>query len=268
MSDYSSDAPAGPEARCNKDKHEFIYVMVQGGWMATIKTIPIFTLDLVLFPRQELQLRVFEPRYKQLVDDCMLGDRQFGVCLIKEGGSVLGWSMPHNIGTLAKIVRCEDVGLDGMQLRIETMGRNPFRIRRLIDPSIPQPSDYDPMSEEGHRSVHEANDAAGSGGKMYIRAEVEILQEIDGTVPLAAWENLVFLWKKKVGARAKPGEMPPSALDEMLKRFYLVTETPTTEYVYSLCALGSSVPSELQHILESTSIDELLVRATSLMDAA
>jgi Lon protease-like protein len=48
--------------------------------MAETKIIPIFPLDLVLFPRQELPLRVFEPRYKQLVDDCMLGDGQFGVC--------------------------------------------------------------------------------------------------------------------------------------------------------------------------------------------
>ena len=42
--------------------------------MTETKIIPIFPLDLVLFPRQELPLRVFEPRYKQLVDDCMLGD--------------------------------------------------------------------------------------------------------------------------------------------------------------------------------------------------
>jgi len=41
--------------------------------MSEKKIIPIFPLDLVLFPRQELPLRIFEPRYKQLVDDCMLG---------------------------------------------------------------------------------------------------------------------------------------------------------------------------------------------------
>ena len=52
--------------------------------MSENKIIPIFPLDLVLFPRQELPLRIFEPRYKQLVDDCMLGDGQFGVCLIDE----------------------------------------------------------------------------------------------------------------------------------------------------------------------------------------
>ena len=62
--------------------------------MSETKIIPIFPLDLVLFPRQELPLRIFEPRYKQLVDDCMLGDGQFGVCLIDEQSSVNGWNSP------------------------------------------------------------------------------------------------------------------------------------------------------------------------------
>ena len=50
--------------------------------MGEIKIIPIFPLDLVLFPNQELPLRIFEPRYKQMIDDCMLSNKEFGVCLI------------------------------------------------------------------------------------------------------------------------------------------------------------------------------------------
>ena len=73
-----------------------------------------------MFPRQELPLRVFEPRYKQLVDDCMLGDGQFGVCLIDETNSVSGWNSPKLVGTIAKITKCQDVELDGLQLHIET----------------------------------------------------------------------------------------------------------------------------------------------------
>ena len=98
--------------------------------MSETKIIPIFPLDLVLFPRQELPLRIFEPRYKQLVDDCMLGDGQFGVCLIDEQNSVNGWNSPKLVGTIAKISKCEDVELDGLQLHIETMGRNSFRIKK------------------------------------------------------------------------------------------------------------------------------------------
>ena len=103
--------------------------------MTETRIIPIFPLDLVLFPRQELPLRIFEPRYKQLVDDCMLGDGQFGVCLIDEHNSVNGWNSPKLVGTIAKISKCEDVELDGLQLHIETMGRNSFRIKKIIPPS-------------------------------------------------------------------------------------------------------------------------------------
>ena len=103
--------------------------------MSETKIIPIFPLDLVLFPRQELPLRIFEPRYKQLVDDCMLGNGQFGVCLLDENNSVNGWNSPKLVGTIAKITKCEDVELDGLQLNIETIGRNSFKIKKIIPPS-------------------------------------------------------------------------------------------------------------------------------------
>ena len=98
--------------------------------------MPIFPLDLVLFPRQELPLRIFEPRYKQLVDDCMLGDGQFGVCLVDSSNVISGWNGPKPIGTIAKITKCEDVDIDGMQLQIQTMGRSKFKIKKIIPPSI------------------------------------------------------------------------------------------------------------------------------------
>ena len=99
--------------------------------MTHTKIIPIFPLDLVLFPRQELPLRIFEPRYKQLVDDCMLGDGQFGVCLIDQSNLLNGWNAPYLIGTIAKITKCKDIELDGMQLHIETLGRNKFKINKM-----------------------------------------------------------------------------------------------------------------------------------------
>ena len=49
--------------------------------MSETQILPIFPLDLVLFPNQDLPLRIFEPRYKQMVDDCMLEGKEFGICL-------------------------------------------------------------------------------------------------------------------------------------------------------------------------------------------
>lgn len=229
------------------------------------KVIPIFPLDLVLFPRQELPLRIFEPRYKQLVDDCMLGDGQFGVCLIDEGNSVNGWNSPHMVGTIAKITKCEDVEMDGLQLHIETLGRNSFRIKKIIPPSISQPENYDPLSVEGHQQISEMHEKVGTEEKMYIRAEVEMIPEIDENISLEQWEKLVDLWKKKVIKQALPQVVEPHSLDHVLEQYYLTTDTPTIDYVYSLSALGAKDPDELQPILEATSMEDLIPKVEELL---
>jgi len=229
------------------------------------KIIPIFPLDLVLFPRQELPLRIFEPRYKQLVDDCMIGDGQFGVCLIDENNSINGWNSPKLVGTIAKILKCEDVELDGLQLHIETLGRNSFKIKRIIPPSISQPENYDPLSVEGHQQISELHEKIGIDEKMYIQAEVEMIPEIDENISLEKWEELVELWKKKIIKQALPQVVDSHSLDHILKQYYLNTDTPTIDYIYSLSAIGAKDPNELQPILEATTMDELIKRVEELL---
>ena len=233
--------------------------------MAETKIIPIFPLDLVLFPRQELPLRIFEPRYKQLVDDCMLGDGQFGVCLIDENNSVNGWDSPKMVGTIAKISKCEDVELDGLQLHIETIGRNSFKIKKIIPPSISQPANYDPLSVEGHQEISNIHEKVGTEEKMYIQAEVEMIPEIDENISFEKWKKLVELWKKKIITQSLPQVVEPHSLDHVLEQYYLITETPTIDYIYSLSAIGAKDPNELQPILEATTMDELIKNVEELL---
>ena len=40
--------------------------------------IPLFTLDSLLLPGDEMMMRVFEPRYKQMLDDVTLSDLPYG----------------------------------------------------------------------------------------------------------------------------------------------------------------------------------------------
>lgn len=233
--------------------------------MTQTKIIPIFPLDLVLFPRQELPLRIFEPRYKQLVDDCMLGDGQFGVCLIDETNSINGWNSPKMVGTIAKITKCSDVELDGLQQHIETLGRNSFRIKKIIPPSVAQPANYDPLSVEGHQEISDLHEKIGTEEKLYIQAEVEMIPEIDESISIEKWEKLVELWKKKIVTQALPQVVEPHALDHVLEQYYLATDTPTIDYIYSLSALGAKDPNELQPILEATTMDELLQKVEELL---
>ena len=233
--------------------------------MNQTKILPIFSLDLVLFPRQELPLRIFEPRYKQLVDDCMISDGQFGVCLVDSRNKIRGWDAPKSIGTIAKITKCEDVEMDGMQLHIQTLGRSKFKIKKIIPPSIPLPENYDPYSIEGHQRVSNLNEKSDDNEKMYLKAEVELIPEIDEHISLTQWEGLVNLWKKKTIQLAKPQVIDSHALDHILEQYYLKTETPTIDYVYSLAALGAEDPTQLQPILEANSMEELIQEFQKLM---
>lgn len=90
--------------------------------------VPLFPLATVLFPRGPLELRVFEPRYLDLVRECTRADSAFGVCLILEGEEVGATATPAAIGTLARIVDfyTSEEGLLG--IRVE--GGERFRVER------------------------------------------------------------------------------------------------------------------------------------------
>jgi len=195
----------------------------------------------------------------------MLGDGQFGVCLIDQNNMISGWNAPKTIGTIAKITRCEDVELDGMQLHIETVGRNKFKIKKIIPPSLGLPENYDPYTPAGHKAISASHEKAGTDKKLYIQAEVELVPEIDDDVSLEKWEKLVSLWKDKIVSQALPQVVEPHALDHVLEKYYLTTDLPTVDYVYSLSALGAKDPNDLQPILESNTIDDLLANVEKLM---
>ncbi len=65
--------------------------------------LPLFPLNAVLFPGSPLSLRIFEPRYLDLVRDCSRTGSGFGVCLILEGREAGEPAVPAAIGTLARI---------------------------------------------------------------------------------------------------------------------------------------------------------------------
>ena len=71
----------------------------------------MFPLGAVLFPGAILPLHVFEPRYRQLMTDCLAGDGRFGVVLISRGSEVGGGDQRVSVGTEASIekaARLED----------------------------------------------------------------------------------------------------------------------------------------------------------------
>lgn len=65
--------------------------------------IPLFPLNAVLFPGGALPLRIFEPRYLDMVSDCMKSDSRIGVILIEDGKESGAAAKAHDIGTISFI---------------------------------------------------------------------------------------------------------------------------------------------------------------------
>lgn len=75
------------------------------------RELPMFPLEVTLLPDDDLPLRIFEPRYSQLVSDCMASDDPvFGVVLIAAGREVGGHDVRNDVGTLARIVEHQAFG--------------------------------------------------------------------------------------------------------------------------------------------------------------
>lgn len=86
--------------------------------------IPIFPLGIVVYPGEDLNLHIFEPRYKQLIKECHEQKKPFGI------PSVIDNKVQEN-GTLVQITEMTKVYESG-EMDIKTQGVQVFRILELI----------------------------------------------------------------------------------------------------------------------------------------
>ena len=92
-------------------------------------TIPIFPLpNVVLFPNVFLPLHIFEPRYRQMVDDALKGDRIIGMVLMRPGweGNYEGRPAVYPVGCAGVITHAERLP-DG-RFNIVLRGMEKFRL--------------------------------------------------------------------------------------------------------------------------------------------
>jgi len=96
--------------------------------------LPLFVLDVVLFPGAPLPLHVFEPRYRRLLADCLEGDRRFGIAPPAEPGEV---PEPGAVGCVAE-VRAVQPRPDG-RADIVVVGVERFTVRSVREASSETP---------------------------------------------------------------------------------------------------------------------------------
>ena len=88
--------------------------------------LPLFPLNLVLFPGMPLPLHIFEERYKAMIGDCLRNNAPFGVSLIRSGQEVGSPADPHRTGTTARVLRSEL--LEEGRMNILTKGERRYEI--------------------------------------------------------------------------------------------------------------------------------------------
>ena len=93
--------------------------------MASIDSLPLFPLGLVLYPGEQLPLHIFEERYKDLAHYCTEHDVPFGIVLVEDGSLA-------EMGTTARI---EDVAkqYDDGRMDIVVVGEERFRLESIYD---------------------------------------------------------------------------------------------------------------------------------------
>ncbi len=105
-----------------------------------MEEIGLFPLGLVLLPTERLPLHIFEPRYRELIDECLDEEREFGLLLADDEGL-------HEIGTRAAVVDVLE-RLDDGRLNVVVEGRERFRLRGLTSGRSFQTGEVEPVRDD------------------------------------------------------------------------------------------------------------------------
>src|SRR4051812_39868350 len=86
--------------------------------------IPIFPLGIVVYPGEQLNLHIYEPRYKQLINECHQENKVFGIPSIID-------SRMQDYGTVVRITEITTIHENG-EMDIKTEGNQVFRVLEII----------------------------------------------------------------------------------------------------------------------------------------
>lgn len=148
--------------------------------------LPLFPLDVVLFPGIPLPLHIFEPRYKEMIGECLAQHRMFGVVRVVEQGLA-------EVGCTAEIITVVKEYSDG-RLDLVTEGRGRFEVVRV--------------NQE----------------RSFLQAEVLMIDDEPGTPSQAVSERAIQLHSELLAIAGAKQDLSPA--DPALLSFYLAGSLP------------------------------------------
>ncbi len=159
--------------------------------------LPMFPLSAVVFPHACMPLHVFEPRYREMLRDCLAGDPCFGIVLIERGSEVGGGDQRSLLGTRCVITKALEL-TDGRWL-LEVRGEalieverwlpdDPYPVALVAEPfPVPDPEDPGPLLGVATQRVRRARALlAEHGGAPAVPPDFAL--DGDGDAEVASWQ--------------------------------------------------------------------------------
>ncbi len=148
--------------------------------------LPLFPLDVVLFPEAPLPLHIFETRYREMIGECVAGKLPFGVVRSKEDALA-------EIGCTAEVIAITKKHEDG-RMDILTLGRRRFEVGEL--------------NQE----------------RSFLRADVAYFEDEPGAAPPVQSERAIALFRELLGLANAELEAPDVGAPQL--SFLLVAPFP------------------------------------------
>ena len=191
--------------------------------------LPIFPLpNVVLTPNASLPLFIFEERYKQMVQDCLAGDRYLSVALLRQGWEQeSGSPRPYSVAGFGRIVHAARLPNDCMDIVIQGMGRI-----RMLD-------------------FHEE--------RAYLRATVEILRPT-----YAAGENLTAQADTMKQRFLDLLDLKRVTASDVRMSLRLLASP--IDLVFFILARLPLDPYTKQEILQTAAVDEQITQIINILD--
>jgi Lon protease-like protein len=191
------------------------------GSPVTVEHLPMFPLGSALVPGLLLPLRIFEPRYRQMIGAVLAGSGEFGVVLIERGFEVGGGDVRFDVGTVARVVRAaelpdgrwaiESVGTDRLRVQ-EWLPEDPYphaHVERLVD--APPGPEVDARREAVERALRRVLALRSELGEPIDLADFELHPD----PAMASWHAAVLGGLGPLDVQALLGEAGP---DDRLAR--------------------------------------------------
>ncbi len=161
--------------------------------------IGLFPLALVLAPTERVPLHIFEPRYKELIGECIADAEAFGLLLEDDAGR-------RDIGTLAEVREVVHVFDDGrMNILIE--GRDRFRVLEWTDGRPFPTAEVEPLEDEDTESP----DPSASEEALALFRQLAAVADAEIEEPDGASGSLAF----EIAAHVDFGTQPKQDLLEL-----------------------------------------------------